>query len=133
MRDDRIPAFLASQGTTPARTLELIIRGLLYLYIFSLPFQRLLVLERNIFLALLVLLPLWCLVSRRHFLLATSIDLPLMMFVAWVGFTLLFAVYPDYSRKEFGKLLQQVVIFYAVVYFFARASSPRQSALSSAR
>ena len=82
MRDDRIPAFLASQGTTPARTLELIIRGLLYLYIFSLPFQRLLVLERNIFLALLVLLPLWCLVSRRHFFLATSIDLPLMMFVA---------------------------------------------------
>lgn len=128
MRDDRIPAFLASQGTTPARTLELIIRGLLYLYIFSLPFQRLLVLERNIFLALLVLLPLWCLVSRRHFFLATSIDLPLMMFVAWVGFTLLFAVYPDYSRKEFGKLLQQVVIFYAVVYFL-RARPARVSLL----
>ena len=118
MRVDRIPAFLASLGTTHARTLDLIIRGLLYLYIFSLPFQQLLVLERNIFLVLLFLLPLWCLVSRRHFFLATSIDLPLMMFVAWVGFTLLFAVYPDYSRKEFGKLLQQVVIFYAVVYFF---------------
>lgn len=85
-------------------------------------------LERNIFLALLVLLPLWCLVSRRHFFLATSIDLPLMMFVAWVGFTLLFAVYPDYSRKEFGKLLQQVVIFYAVVYFL-RARPARVSLL----
>jgi len=118
MKVSRIPAVLASVGTDHGRTLDLIVRGLLYVYIFSLPFQRLLVVERNIFLVLLVLLPLWCVICRRHFFLPTPVDLPLMAFVAWVAFTIPFAAHPAYSMKEFGKLLQQVVIFYAVVYFF---------------
>ena len=61
MRDDRIHV-PSIQGTTSARTLELIIGGLLY-SIFSLPFQRLCWCSNVMFLALLVLLPLWCLVS----------------------------------------------------------------------
>lgn len=42
----------------------------------------------------------------------------LLAFVAWVGLTIPFSVSPSYSVKEYGKLLQQMVIFYAVIYFF---------------
>jgi putative inorganic carbon (HCO3(-)) transporter len=98
--------------------LDRIIRGLLYVYIFSLPFKHLLFIERNGFIILIVLLVLWCVVNRRHFFIRTPIDLPLLAFVAWVGFTVPFATFPDYSFKEFAKLLQQGLIFYVVVYFF---------------
>lgn len=98
--------------------LDRIIRGLLFVFVFSLPFKSLLFLERNGFLILLVLLGLWCVHSRRHFFLRTPLDLPLVAFVLWVGFTIPFAAYPDYSLKEFGKLLQQGLVFYAVVFFF---------------
>jgi len=123
MKAERIPAFLASMGTSHARTLDLIIRGLLYVYILSLPCQRLLVVERNTFLVLLFLLPLWCVICRRHFFVNTPIDLPVIVFVAWVAFTVPFSAHPAYSLKELGKLLQQVVIFYAVVYFFRERSA----------
>ena len=36
----------------------------------------------------------------------------------WVGLTIPFSVAPPYSVKEYGKLLQQMVVFYAVIYFF---------------
>lgn len=98
--------------------LDRIIRGLLYVYIFSLPFKRLLFIERNGFIILVVLLTLWCAVNRRHFFLRTPIDLPLIAFIGWVGFTVPFATFPAYSFKEFAKLLQQGLIFYTVVYFF---------------
>ena len=62
-----------------------IIRGLLYVYIFSLSSKYLLFVERNGFIILVVLLALWCAVNRRHFFLRTSIDLPLIAFVAWIG------------------------------------------------
>ena len=112
-------------ATTPAMAatsvfpnLNRIIRGMLYVYIFSLPFKRLLFLERNGFIILVVLLLLWCAVNRWHFFLRTPIDLPFLAFVAWVGFTVPFATFPAYSSKEFAKLLQQGLIFYAVIYFF---------------
>src|SRR5437660_5402727 len=98
--------------------LESIIRGLLYVYIFSLPFNRLLFIERNGFIILLILLVLWCVVNRRHFFTRTPIDLPLLAFVIWVAFTIPFSMFPSYSFKEFGKLLQQGLIYYVVVYFF---------------
>nr|MBI3612706.1 O-antigen ligase family protein [Nitrospirota bacterium] len=110
-----------SQGkpvTNPLPNLDLILRGLLYIYIFSLPFKRLLFIERNGFIILIVLLVLWCAVNRRHFFLRTPIDLPLIAFVGWVGFTVPFATFPAYSFQEFAKLLQQGLMFYAVVYFF---------------
>ena len=118
MKVRQMLALWASVEANHGRTLDRIIRVLLYVYIFSLPFQRLLVVERNVFLVLLALLPLWCLLCRRHFLLTSPVDLPLLAYVAWVAFTIPFAAQPAYSMKEFGKLLQQVVIFYAVVYFF---------------
>ncbi len=123
MKAERIPVLLGSVGAPYAGIPDLVIRSLLYVYILSLPFQRLLVIERNTFLVLLFLLPLWCVVSRRHFFVRTPVDIPLMAFVAWVGFTIPFSAYPAYSMKEFGKLLQQVVIFYAVLYFFRERSA----------
>jgi len=98
--------------------LERIIRGFLLVYIFSLPFKSLLILERNGFLVLLFLLVVWCIAHRAHFFLRTPIDLPLAAFVLWVGLTIPFATYPVYSLQEFGKLLKQPLIFYAVVFFF---------------
>jgi len=99
-------------------TLERIIRGLLLVYIFSLPFKGLLIVERNGFLVLLFLLGVWCIVHRDHFFRRTSIDLPLAAFVLWVGLTIPFATYPLYSLQEFGKLLKQPLIFYVVLFFF---------------
>jgi O-antigen ligase len=108
----------AGASTAALPNLDSIIRGLFYLYIFSLPFKRLLFIERNGFIILIVLLALWCAVNRRHFFLRTPIDLPLAAFVAWVAFTVPFAAFPAYSAKEFAKLLQQGLIFYGVVFFF---------------
>src|SRR6059036_1713461 len=101
-------ALSLSPDTSPVAllpNLDRIIRGLLYVYIFSLPFRRLLFIERNGFIILIVLLVLWCVVNRRHFFLRTPIDLPLLTFIAWVGFTVPFATFPSYSSKEFAKLL----------------------------
>jgi O-antigen ligase len=42
----------------------------------------------------------------------------LLAFVGWVGLTIPFAVAPAYSVKEYGKLLQHMVVFYAVIHFF---------------
>jgi len=102
----------------PLPNLERIIRGLLLIYVFALPFKGLLFIERNGFLILLFLLGVWCLVHRDHFFRRTALDIPLAAFVVWVGLTIPFATDPLYSLQEFGKLLQQGVIFYTVVYFF---------------
>lgn len=108
----------AGASTSALPNLDSIIRGLLYLYVCSLPFKRLLFIERNGFIILIVLLVLWCAVNRRHFFLRTPIDLPLIAFVAWVAFTVPFATFPAYSSKEFAKLLQQGLVFYGVAFFF---------------
>ena len=116
MNSDAGSLIRASAATLP--NLDYIIRGLLYVYVFSLPFHRLLFVERNGFIILMVLLVLWCAVNRRHFFTQTPIDIPLVAFVAWVALTIPFATFPAYSAKEFAKLLQQGLIFYAVAYFF---------------
>ena len=111
-----VPTLTASTSALP--NLDTIIRGLLYVYIFSLPFKDLLFVERNGFIILVVLLLLWCAANQRHFFTRTPIDLPLLAFVFWVAFTIPFSKFPSYSFKEFGKLLQQGLIYYVVVYFF---------------
>jgi O-antigen ligase len=83
-----------------------------------LPFKSLLVVERNGFLVLLGLLVGWCAINRRLFYSRTSYDVLLLAFVVWVGLTIPFSVAPSYSLKEYGKLLQHLVVFYAVIYFF---------------
>jgi O-antigen ligase len=103
-------------------SLDSFIRGLLLIYVAVLPFKNLLVIERNGFLVLLGLLAVWCLAHRRLFYRPTPFDIPLAAFVGWVAMTLPFAAFPDYSLKEFGKLLQQVIVFYAVAYFFSHPS-----------
>lgn len=103
-------------------SLDSLIRGLLLVYIAVLPFKGLLIVERNGFLVLLGLLALWCLVNRRVFYRRTPFDVPVAAYVCWVLFTIPFSVFPEYSLKEFGKLLQQFVVFYAVVYFLSGRS-----------
>jgi len=112
----------ASTLALAAAYLEKTIRFILLLYIAVLPFKSLLILERNGFLVLLGLLAVWCVVNRRLFYRPTPFDLPLAAFVGWVAITLPFAAFPEYSVKEFGKLLQQVVVFYAVVFFLSHRS-----------
>ena len=48
----------------------------------------------------------------------TPADFPLIVLVAWVGISLLGEVSLVYSLQELGKLLQQGLIFYVVLYFF---------------
>lgn len=103
-------------------SLDSLIRGVLLIYIAVLPFKNLLIVERNGFLLLLGLLAVWCLANRRLFYLPTPFDVPLAVFVGWVAMTIPFASFPDYSIKEFGKLLQQVIVFYAIVFFFTHRS-----------
>lgn len=97
--------------------LETVIRGLLIGYVAVLPFKPLLVLERNGFLVLLGLLLIWCALNRKLFYVRTPYDPMLLAFVLWVGVTLPFAVSPPYSLKEYGKLLQHMVVFYAALHF----------------
>jgi O-antigen ligase len=98
--------------------LDRLIRGLLLVYIVALPFKSLLFVERNGFLLLMALLAVWSAVNRRHFFSRTPVDVPLLAFVAWVGLTIPFAAFPLYSLQEYGKLLQQILVYYAVVFFF---------------
>ena len=97
---------------------DTIVRVVLAVYIAVLPFKSLLVVERNGFIVLLGLLVGWCIANRRLFYSRTPYDMLLLAFVVWVGLTIPFSVAPSYSVKEYGKLLQHMVVFYAVIYFF---------------
>ena len=118
MRSEGIGSLQGSAAAAIGPPLERLIQACLFVYIIALPFRRLLFLERNGFILLLLLLALWCATNRTHFFQRTAIDLPLGIFVGWVGLSIPFATFPAYSVQEFGKLLQQVLIFYAVLYFF---------------
>ena len=106
-------------GLTWGIRLEQAIRGLLFVYIASLPFPKLLFIERHAFIVLMGLLVIWSVVNRRLWFVPTPIDAPLLAWVIWIGITIPFASFPDYSLKEFGKLLQGVIVFYAVVFFLS--------------
>jgi len=97
---------------------DTLVRVVLAVYIAVLPFKSLLVVERNGFILLLGLLAGWCVINRRLFYSRTPYDMILLAFVVWVGLTIPFSVVPSYSLKEYGKLLQHMVVFYAVIYFF---------------
>ena len=97
---------------------DAIIRVVLAVFIAVLPFKSLLIVERNGFLVLLGLLAVWSIINRRFFYSRTPYDMLLLAFVVWVGLTIPFSVVPSYSLNEYGKLLQHMVIFYAVIFFF---------------
>ena len=109
-------------------TIDVLIRVVLAVYCAVLPFESLLIVERSGFIFLLGLLAGWCVINRRVFYSRTHYDLLLLAFVVWVWFTIPFAVVTLYSLKEYGKLLQHMVIFYAVIYFF-KELRPRQAFL----
>ena len=114
-----LPAFIiAMRSSERVLYLDAIIRVVLAVYIAVLPFKALRIVERNGFILLLGLLFGWCIVNRRFFYSRTPYDMLLLAFVVWVGFTIPFAVVPFYSLQEYGKLLQHMVVFYAVIYFF---------------
>jgi hypothetical protein len=97
---------------------DMVVRVVLAVYIVVLPFKSLLIVERNGFILLLGLLVGWSAINRRLFYSRTPYDMVLLAFVVWVGLTIPFSVAPSYSVMEYGKLLQQLVVFYAVIYFF---------------
>src|ERR1043165_7928762 len=97
---------------------DTLVRVVLAVYIAVLPFKALLVVERNGFILLLGLLVGGCVINRGLFYSRMPYDMLLLAFVVWVGLTIPFSVAPFYSVKEYGKLLQQMVVFYAVIYFF---------------
>ena len=97
---------------------DTLVRVMLAVYIAVLPFKSLLVVERNGFILLLGLLVGWCAINRRLFYSRTAYDALLLAFVVWVGLTVPFSMAPSYSVMEYGKLLQHMVVFYAVIYFF---------------
>jgi O-antigen ligase len=97
---------------------DTLVRVVLAVYIAVLPFKPLLAVERNGFILLLGLLVGWCILNRRLFYSRTAYDWLLLAFVVWVGLTIPFSVAPSYSVVEYGKLLQSMVLFYAVIYFF---------------
>ena len=98
--------------------LDRIIRGMLFLYCFSLPFEKLFFLERIGFIILVVLMVLWCAVNRRLFFSKTPLDIPLLALVLCIAVSLPFAASISYSVQEFAKLIQQVMIFYVIIEFF---------------
>ena len=110
--------FSAMQSFRMADYFDAIIRVVLAVYIGVLPFKSLLIVERNGFILLLCLLVGWCVLNRRFFYTQTPYNMLLLAFVVWVGLTIPFAVAPSYSLKEYGKLLQHMVVFYSVIYFF---------------
>ena len=118
MRDESIRTLPGPGIAAIGSPLESVIRGVLFVYIVALPFRGLLFVERNGFILLLVLLGFWCVAHRTHFFRRTPIDLPLLAFVGWVGLSIPFATFPAYSLQEFGKLVQQILLFYAVLHFF---------------
>ena len=97
---------------------DTLVRVVLAVYIAVLPFKSLLIVERNGFILLLGLLVGWCAINRRLFYSRTAYDALLLAFVVWVGLTIPFSMAPSYSVMEYGKLLQHMVVFYAVIYFF---------------
>ena len=97
---------------------DTLVRVVLAVYIAVLPFKSLLVVERNGFILLLGLLVGWCAINRRLFYSRTAYDIVLLAFVVWVGLTIPFSLALSYSVMEYGKLLQHMVVFYAVIYFF---------------
>ena len=101
-----------------APDLDASIRAVLAVYIAALPFKALLIVQRNGFLVLIALLVGWCAANRRFFYSRTPYDMLLLAFVVWVGLTIPFAVAPLYSLKEYGKLLEHMVVFYSVIFFF---------------
>jgi O-antigen ligase len=109
---------IAMPSSDRAPYFDTLVRVVLAVYIAVLPFKSLLVVERNGFILLLGLLGGWCAINRRLFYSRTPYDMLLLAFVVWVGFTIPFSMAPSYSVMEYGKLLQHVVVFYAVIYFF---------------
>ncbi|RMH34369.1 MAG: hypothetical protein D6690_10820 [Nitrospirae bacterium] len=118
MRGGQATSNSLAGSTTPWLDLDHLIRLVLYIYILSLPFKSMLIVERNGFIVLLILLAFWCLRHRRLFLIRTPFDRPIIAYVLWIGLTIPFAMFPAYSLKEYGKLLQQILVFYAICYFF---------------
>ncbi|SLM50294.1 membrane protein of unknown function [Nitrospira japonica] len=118
-RRNSLPPWLA----TLSWYFDATIRLLLLVYVATLPFKRLLFVERHAFIVLLGLLVIWCVVRRRLFYRKTPYDVWLLAFVLWVGLTIPFAAFPSYSFKEYGKLLQGVTTLYAVVWFLTDLGS----------
>ncbi len=117
------PAVSSDRSRAAVLYLDISLYAVLWLFLTTLPFRGLLFVERHAFILLLILLVCWSVVHRRLFFTATPIDTPLLAFLGWVALSLPFASFPAYSFKEFGKLLQCILLFYGVLYFLGKEKS----------
>lgn len=71
--------------------------------------------EEHLFFGLFAVALALCWVERKSPWVRSPIDLPLLLFVGWVLFTVPFAIDPAYSFSEWRKLAAQVLLFYWVL------------------
>ena len=109
---------MPNRSTIKLSGLDNIIRGIFYVYCFSLPFKSLLFVERIGFIILVCLVVLWCLLRKRYLTIPAEIALPLIVFVGWIGITIPWAAFPWYSLGELGKVVHDIFVLSAVIVFF---------------
>ncbi len=68
--------------------------------------------QEHLFFLLLAVAVVLCWIQGRTPFIRTPIDVPLLLFLAWVLFTIPFAIDPAYSFSEWRKLAAQVLVFY---------------------
>lgn len=118
----KIPAW----STMQLPCLDSIIRGLFFVYCFSLPFKYLLFVERIGFIILVCLVVLWCLLRKRYPAIPSQIALPVIAFIGWIGITIPWASFPWYSLGELGKVVHDIFVLTTVIVFFREPSDLRR-------
>ncbi len=119
--DVKIGGYWKSYGQSQVEqlpALDRIIRGLVCLYCFSLPFKPLLFVERNGLIILISLVVLWCVLRKRCLTVPFQVALPVIAFAGWIGLAILWAAFPGYSLGELGKFVRDIFVLSTVIVFF---------------
>jgi O-antigen ligase len=80
--------------------------------------------EEHLFFGLFAVALALCWIERKSPWVRSPIDLPLLLFVGWVLFTVPFAIDPAYSFSEWRKLAAQVLLFYWVLLVLQHSTLP---------
>ena len=113
-------------GIMKLSSLDNIIRGIFYVYCFSLPFKSLLFVERIGFIILTCLVIVWCLLRKRFLVIPLQIALPVSVFIGWIGITIPWAAFPGYSLGELEKFVHDIFVLSVVIMFFREPSDLRR-------
>jgi len=86
--------------------------------------------EEHLFFGLFAVALALCWIERKSPWVRSQIDLPLLLFVGWVLFTVPFAIDPAYSFSEWRKLAAQVLLFYWALLVLQHSTLPAMKAHS---